>query len=287
MIQRYFIRKKFNDLQNLCVVQFDTVWSFDNSVFFDFSALPKDVLKINHIVDMNQNFQVGTAARTAHICFASGQNIVKKLSNYQHFVYFINHGVPSTIDQSSSSVRERKGITALYAGNLGIPYIDWDLLLDLVRSFPKVDFVFLGPKPEKKKQINRLREHPNVTFAGPVPSEELKKHYACADMLLICYKADKFMEQVSNSHKLMEYLASGKVVVATFTQEYVKQAGQDLIAMSSAQSEFIILFQKVLGNLPYWNSEFLQSKRKEFAMENTYPKQINLIERLINQRLEV
>jgi hypothetical protein len=45
-LQRYCIRKKFEYLQRLVSVRFDIVWSFDNSVFFDFSSLPPTVLKI-------------------------------------------------------------------------------------------------------------------------------------------------------------------------------------------------------------------------------------------------
>src|SRR5688572_25831414 len=42
---RYFqllwIKRKYNEIQKLVGTKFDCVWSFDNSVFFDFSFLPK------------------------------------------------------------------------------------------------------------------------------------------------------------------------------------------------------------------------------------------------------
>ena len=40
-LQRYFMRRKFDKLEKLASIKFDCVWSFDNSVFFDFTFLPK------------------------------------------------------------------------------------------------------------------------------------------------------------------------------------------------------------------------------------------------------
>src|SRR5690606_30205807 len=77
-LQRHFIRKKFHELERLCNIRFDVIWSFDNSVFFDFSALPEDVLTVSHIVDLNQNFQFVNASRTAQLCIGVSRSIVKR-----------------------------------------------------------------------------------------------------------------------------------------------------------------------------------------------------------------
>jgi len=284
-LQKYFIRKRFEELQKLCHARFDIIWSFDNSVFFDFSALPSDVLKINHIVDLSQNFQTEKAAKTADICFACAQNILSRLKRYQSNVYKINHGVPLRNEILVSSSKRGNNVTALYAGNLDIPYIDWDLLLELVRSFSQIDFIFVGPMNKDLVVARKLQQLPNVNFVGAVPFNDLQKYYADVDVLLITYKADQFKEQVSNTHKVMDYFASGKVTVATFTEEYIEQSKEDLLAMSSKQIEFIFLFEKVINNLNHWNSEILQRKRRAFAADNSYPRQIDRIETLINQHL--
>ncbi|MBA4054335.1 MAG: hypothetical protein C0490_06460, partial [Marivirga sp.] len=87
-LQLYFMRRKFKRIQKLASSQFDCVWSFDNSVFFDFSFLPKEMLKISHIVDYSQNFQFSQTASSADICFGVSQNIVDRLlaSNKNSFL---------------------------------------------------------------------------------------------------------------------------------------------------------------------------------------------------------
>ncbi len=43
------------------------------------------------------------------------------------------------------------------------------------------------------------------------------------------------------------------------------------------------IFQKVISNLDYYNSPELQRKRKEYALDNTYEKQIQRIEKIISE----
>jgi len=38
------------------------------------------------------------------------------------------------------------------------------------------------------------------------------------------------------------------------------------------------LFKKTMGNLDWWNSDELQTKRRQFALDNTYTKQLERIE---------
>src|SRR5690606_2306919 len=91
-LQRKLIKVKYNQLQKLTNIRFDIVWSFDNSVFFDFSVFPKSILKISHMVDMNQNFQIAKAAKTADICFGTSSPIISRLNLYNKNSFFINHG---------------------------------------------------------------------------------------------------------------------------------------------------------------------------------------------------
>ena len=64
-IQLFFFKRKFQAIEKMLSVQFDCIWSFDNSVFFDFSFLSSSVYKISHIVDYGQNFELPRAAKTA------------------------------------------------------------------------------------------------------------------------------------------------------------------------------------------------------------------------------
>lgn len=277
LIQKQIMLNKFGQLQQLCSTAFDIVWSFDNSIFFDFDALPNSVLTISHIVDLNQDFEIARAASTADICFGTTRYITERLQKFNANTHFINHGFCGLFEDENVTLPGKYKIKAFYAGNLDIAYLDRALLDQLATNHPNIDFIFAG----KKEEENHVFERPNVFYQGIMTSQKLSALYRQADILLICYKAEEFHEQLANPHKMMEYLASGKVVVATKTEEYQHLAEEGVIAMSKENHGFSMLFRNVLNNLDHWNSPGLQERRIAFAKENTYNKQIDRIEYLI------
>lgn len=291
-IQRFFIRKVFNELQKKLDVTFDIVWSFDNSVFYDFKALPKSILKISHIVDLNQNFQTAKATQTANICFGVTHSIIDRLKQYNKHSYFINHGYNSNTKSDTIKIKipGKHKIKALYAGNLSIGYLDWESLFYISKNNQEINFIFIGPHADnftlnKNTTHNfkqRFTQLSNAHFVGKLESKVLQKWYHSADILLISYQEQNHIDQ-ANPHKMMEYLSSGKVIVGTKTLEYQKLAKQGIIAMADKNEELPHLFKEVAINLEQWNSDELSQKRKDFAMGNTYDKQIERIEGLLNK----
>jgi glycosyltransferase involved in cell wall biosynthesis len=287
-LRRFFVRLAYERLQYLCDARFDVVWSFDNSVFFDFNALPRGTLKISHIVDLNQDFQTRKAARTADYCFCTTELIKERLIKFNPRVAKINHGfhVPGVM---KAFPRVSGRITAMYAGNLAMPYIDWFVLKDLVTSFEAVDFVFLGPigeplthNMEMARAKQEVMKSNNAHFLGPVDSDLLQKYYQVADILLITYQ-EAYQQDQANPHKMMEYLGSGKMVVASFTSEYEDLSDKGLILMSKRNQELKGLFHQALQNLEFWNGEALQHTRRSFGLANTYDRQIERIEKIISE----
>jgi len=282
--RRILIKRKFNQLQMLCDTEFDVIWSFDNSVFFDFSSIPKNVLKISHIVDLSQNFQTAMAARTADYCFCNTELIKARLLKSNPHVFKINHGFNLQISDKPIMLPGKSKIKAVYAGNLAIPYLDWPILLQCVTSNPGVDFIFIGPGKDHetiKEFTRQLSRKDNCYFIGEVKANELSIYYKAAHVLLVCYQEKFQKSQVTNTHKMMEYLGSGKMIVATYVEEYAALEAKGLFLMSDNNQGFISSFKKALDELEFWNSEEKQLARKAFALDNTYEKQIGRIEKLI------
>ncbi len=282
--QKFFIRKKFEELQKQCGATFDIVWSFDNSVFFDFSALPEKVFTISHIVDSTQDFQFEKACSTANLCLSVTSYINKRQKQFSKNSFFINHGYSLVINKilvSNNVLVEMKSnrVSAGYAGNLSIPYIDWGLLVKTIEQNPNVDFYFAGSNPEIL-QI-KSSNYKNVFYVGVLNSEHLQRFYSQVDILILSYRHNDFPEQLSNPHKMMEYLASGKMIVATWTEEYTELHQRKLIMMNRTEEEYVNAFQKVIRNLDGYNNEARQQQRKDFALENTYEKQVNKIEQIL------
>jgi hypothetical protein len=117
-----------------------------------------------------------------------------------------------------------------------------------------------------------------------VDAHLLQGYYKAADVLLLCYKSEFQKDQATNSHKLMEYLGSGKVIVATFTSEFAEFGA--LIEMTHSNSEFADVLDRVVKDIGYFNNKEISSKRKMVTEDNTYPKQLEKIEVILTKYIK-
>lgn len=275
-IQNLFIRRNFAKVEKSCKVAFDVIWSFDNSVFFDFGALPDRVTKICHIVDQNQNFQLARAASTADLCIGVIPSIVEKLLRYNKNTFLITHGVqefptnPVGIDLPGKNQKK-----ALYLGNLDMPYINWPLLLMAAKQLDSVDFVFVGPieKSKEAASVVELQKLTNVAFLPAVPASAIPGYLASADVLLIAYKME-YNYQYASPHKTMEYLASGKMIVSTRVESCIDLAALNLLLMENEDEGFVELVRKALDQRQRWSSPEVAQKRIGVALENSYKRKL-------------
>lgn len=267
-------------------IKIDAVWLFENSRFYDMS-FAGDRLKIYHQVDLNQDFHVSTAAKTADICFSTTDFICQKLQNYNSKVYKVHHGVSVVSEAAELPVglelnfRTAKAHVG-YIGNLDICYLDVPLLAKLVRNFPEVVFHFVG----NYKQDGLLRmaccNAKNVVWWGRVESRLIPVIVKRCDVLLVTYLAETYREQLASPHKMMEYLASGKAIVATYTDEYKDK--RHLVEMvDQYNSEFEKIFRRVVENLDEYNSAEKQALRMEYALDHSYDRQLDKIMKLLKE----
>lgn len=285
--RKFFVKRVYNKLSKLCGCQFDIIWSFDNSVFFDLDLLPNDVYKISHIVDLNQDFEFDRAARSADICFATTSYILERQLKQNKNSHFVNHGFDN-VKKSKEQLkldflRKDNSYSIGYTGNLDIPYLDWKLLRTTIDNLKKETFYFAGPCKDIEL-VNWLNSQPNVSYIGSIEPKLLASFYDQMDILIVCYKADEYKEQLANPHKMMSYLASGNPIVTTFTEEYAKY--DNLIAMSDKNEKWSILLDEVIINFDSFNRKENRDGRLKIALENTYSKQIEKIESLINSEID-
>jgi hypothetical protein len=86
---------------------------------------------------------------------------------------------------------------------------------------------------------------------------------------------EEYKEQLANSHKIMEYLASGKVTVATYTDEYKDK--RELLEMVDSSDAYLERFDEVVKHLDVYNAKEKQKMRRDFAKEHSYEKQLEKI----------
>jgi glycosyltransferase involved in cell wall biosynthesis len=164
---------------------------------------------------------------------------------------------------------------------LDICYLDVPLLAGLVKKFPEIIFHFIGSYQQQGKLYQACLNCKNIKWWGRVDNSLIPAILKKCDILLVTYLADQYREQLASTHKMMEYLASGKTVVATYTGEYKDK--RHLLEMVDKNIDFPAAFANVLANLDQYNSADKQAARKEFARRHSYDRQLDRIFDLIQQ----
>ncbi|HYG04663.1 MAG TPA: glycosyltransferase [Chryseosolibacter sp.] len=182
------------------------------------------------------------------------------------------------------SLPGKNSLKALYSGNLYMPHINWPLLMEAFSEHSDVDFIFLGSNRRliAEKYLKKLVDESNVFFCDAVPAEEVAHYLAAADILLLAYKPDYFNEY-AYPHKMMEYLASGKPVVANYFQDLESES--DLVYMATNDEHWLRQLDYVVKNLTDCSSPSKVAARSEFARRNTYSARVAEIENIIAESL--
>lgn len=274
----------------------DIVWDFSCSFLYNDLSVFNAGLRIFHPVD---RLSADARNKRSDILFSVSPLILKDYAVKNVPAFLINHGIseeykeiaeqpPIPVDYS------HKTIKIAYIGNLVIPTLDRDVLLRIISGNTHVNFTFIGPYSNKqnnvssdfnskdKEFIDTLRSFPNVSLTGILSTRELADKIQEFDIFFICYKSTGNY-RCDNSHKILEYLSTGKVVVSTPILFY---QDSDLLQMSKGVGDFENVFTTVIRNLDFYNSVEKMTERKNFAKNNTYRDHLKKIEQLITQSVK-
>jgi hypothetical protein len=186
----------------------------------------------------------------------------------------------------------KNSITIGFAGNLLRPEINRELVLHLIKKYPQTIFNFCGPSNYSdsnvdgdtsdavKSFIQLLNNASNVFMHGVLSGAEIANFLAKNDILLLPLKNNKNFDG-SNSHKIIEYLSTGNVIVSQFVSTYSKLNLLEMAA-SDKWEEIASVFEKVYSNISLYNSQEKMRSRIDFALSNTYSNHILQIENHIN-----
>ena len=267
-----YYRRFIARLEELTGRRFDIIWCFDISRLQWFPEHP--ALKVLHLADHDILFDhPGTGLiRTADLVLTvTGQlrAAVKELvpdANVEHIGHMVSDHWLHGADPSPTNDRVR---TVALAGNLITPYIDWEVLNTIVSQHPELEFVFYGPY-DLDYPVPLLRETltlPNVRLKGMVDRNTLIPALRAADLLLVCYNAERLGPVVANSHKLLEYLATGHPIVSSWTEEYAAQT--DLLRMSRARWDLPEVFTRTVKGFVEESAPDRQRARQALATART------------------
>ena len=100
-------------------------------------------------------------------------------------------------------------------------------------------------------------------------------------MFLICYETEKNADIVANPQKLIEYLSVGNVIVSSLLLDH--SANSDLVLMAKQNKELPALFKQVQKEILHYNTDELRKKRVAFALDHTYEKQLQKLEKIVSE----
>jgi len=278
-------------IQGSLKTEFDIVWNFDP---YRFQYLPcfGANLNIYHSVDVYKTTLEKETAKCANIVFVTSDKILERLQDVETPKFKINHGVAQHFFDECTDLFQQEEIPTRvkvgYIGNLLYKYLDVEILGIIIDNNKDVLFTFIGPYEKSNlhggeynlKFIEYLKCSANVHILGPKPSNELPRYLNQFDLFLMCYSGDRDVAEMANPHKILEYLSTGKTVVSHYIDEYKDK--KDLVEMVKHNRLLPQKLNHVLHNLNYFNSPEKAQLRRQYALSNTYGKQIARIEQLVS-----
>lgn len=284
------------------------IWSFDLSNTMPLKFFPARNFKIFFPADEPLIHRAINAAKSANVIFSVTQEIIDKYGAYKIPKLFINHGVAGYFLNKEIGTGVNATVQIGLSGNFFRPDIDRQTLVKIIKQHPAVHFNFWGSANFKRSNaqgsfndclgghnndsstlqfMDELSNLPNVIMHGSVKPLVLCSELQKMDAFLICYDINKDQSKGTNYHKVMEYLACGKIIISNNITTYNAYPG--LFVMNAGRNnndELPALFMQVLNNLMGYNSYQQQQQRVDFAKGYLYKKQIEKIEKFITENCE-
>jgi hypothetical protein len=180
-----------------------------------------------------------------------------------------------------------------YLGNMQNKHIDTAVFETIIRENPMVEFHIVGPFVKESNLAgsgNKTWEDPfveflmsaaNVRMYGSLMTVRTAEILQTMDMFLICYETEKNADIVANPQKLIEYLSVGNVIVSSLLLDH--SANSDLVLMAKQNKELPALFKQAQKEILHYNTDELRKKRVAFALDHTYEKQLQKLEKIVSE----
>lgn len=241
-----------------------------------------DIQHSTHIKKHGPRLEMEMMKR-ADVVFATSLELTLRTGKYSRQAYHLPNAADislfkSSSEQSLTRPHELDNITepiVIYTGNID-HRVDFDLLNELVKKNPAINFVLVGPVSIDEIELKTLRAFPNVLFTGKKDLTELPaflKHSQCAIIPFKCNTLTKSIYPL----KINEYLATGTPVVATPFSDDI-QTFSDIIAIADNPESFSKSIRESIQN----NSSQQESERLRFVENNTWKARVEYFWDIVN-----
>jgi hypothetical protein len=270
----------------------DLVWDFDNAYQFSdlrvFGAQRSilqlvDQLPAGNWTDKHANHLVSVAPSI----LARIQDTLLSKHMIDHCVGKQFGALAAKIIDGTANTRNIQRLKVGYFGNLAQVAIDWKTINVCVDEHKEIDFEFMGPLPKAgevstahMQQIAVLQSAKNCSFVGRLSPAEIASRANAIDIWLLCYDLSADYNDGANSHKILEYLATGSVCVSSCIQRY---KDSPLMVMTSQRSNenFPQMFSNVVEGIERFNSTGTRRLRANYALTHSYSAALKKIDKIL------
>jgi glycosyltransferase involved in cell wall biosynthesis len=174
-------------------------------------------------------------AARAVLVSATTEELAAQVSATRHVVIpngvDLKHFVDSRQDPEPDDLAAIPHPRAVYVGAI-YPWFDLDLLIDMARRFPPVQFVLIGFLESALPHLPH-----NVRYLGPKPRHELPAYLQQCELGLIPFKIDDLTRHV-DPLKFYEYMAADLPTVSTFMYTLEKYRGPGVLSLADDAETF-------------------------------------------------
>lgn len=151
------------------------------------------------------------------LVITSSQTLRERLNQVRSDVLLVPNGVDlghfaiGRVEMADALIKIERPIIGFHGAIA--EWLDYELLLKIVRQRGQYQFVLVGPASWPKR-VEKIRKEPNVHYLGSQPYNEIPQYVAGFDVGILPFIIDTVTYGVG-SLQTLECLAMGKPVVAT------------------------------------------------------------------------
>lgn len=257
----------------------DLVWDFDNAYQFrDLTAFGARTT-VFHLVD-----DVGTPGRGTkgadHVLYLHA-SLCARAGATPDPANAIGHGLGAAHARAAATAVDPQrpaGPPHLgFVGNLAADWLDWDAVAEILRRRPDARLTCWGPLPAAlPPALAAIRARPGTRFPGLTPPERILNESGDIDLWLAPFRAERLPGGPIDSHKILEYLATGRAVAAI---RLAAHADNPLVAQPDpARGEtFADLVVRLLAEPAALNPPDLAARRRAQALACSYDRRLDQV----------
>lgn len=262
----------------------DLVWDFDNAYQFNDLRAFGGSTTIFHLVDRGVK---GLGDKSAELRVHLHPSFCEWAGYRASDSIKVGHGVSRDFIQHCPPIPthdEYKQVVCIgLVGNLKASWFDWAAVEEIARRLPTTRFVLWGPHRDPgiaEGAEGRLLNSKRVSLRGIASPEQIAEDSAEVDLWLLPFVAERVPGGPLNSHKVLEYLATGKAVAMSWLEAY---SGNGLVEMLDRDSGETLpdRVSGVLASLDTINSSSLMLARRSYASDRVYEERLSQILRVV------